>query len=94
MMNKSLRGRGRESSHKVFLKFVMVSTVCGDSITGRSALGFAPVAAFSSEVDTGSHQESASKQESKIPFRFNQSRKGLGRDDAGTQKRAAVSGGF
>ncbi|RXG88833.1 hypothetical protein EAS62_32190 [Bradyrhizobium zhanjiangense] len=32
--------------------------------------------AFSSEVDTGSRQENASKQESRAPFRFHRNGKG------------------
>src|SRR6266481_129305 len=32
--------------------------------------------AFSSEVDTGSHQENASNQEARAPFRFNRNGKG------------------
>jgi hypothetical protein len=34
--------------------------------------------AFSSEVDTGSREENASKQKSRAPFRFNRNGKGSG----------------
>src|SRR5688500_6487969 len=37
---------------------------------------FGPARAFSSEVDTGSRQENASKQESRAPFRFHRNGKG------------------
>jgi hypothetical protein len=35
-----------------------------------------PARAFSSEVDPGSREENASKEESRVPFRFNRNGKG------------------
>src|SRR5882757_4254877 len=44
--------------------------------TAALHLSYASVRAFSSEVDTGSRQENASKQESGAPFRFHRNGKG------------------
>src|SRR4030088_3090854 len=44
---------------------------------GRSLLD---IRAFSSEVDSGSRKENASKQETRVPFRFNRNGKALGRE--------------
>jgi len=45
-------------------------------LSNRAALDDQPLRAFSSEVDTGSREENASKQEREPPFRFNRNGKG------------------
>jgi hypothetical protein len=49
------------------------------AIASPSSEAFAVARAFSSEVDTGSREENASKQEREPPFRFNRNGKGSGR---------------
>jgi len=45
-------------------------------MAGIHAGRYSKAIAFSSEVETGSRQENASKQESRAPFRFNRNGKG------------------
>jgi hypothetical protein len=47
-----------------------------DIVASAGKLALLGLRAFSSEVETGSRQENASKQESRAPFRFNRNGKG------------------
>ena len=55
----------------------LIGSLSGCPGEGQSGAG--PSGAFSSEVETGSRQENASKQESRAPFRFHRNGKGLAR---------------